>query len=244
MGRPHHPSSRARRARAPRGAGVERRTLAPLGRDGPRPAGGGGGRDAILPPGVVDDLVDRSGGNPLFLQELVNATVSGSLTDVPETIEALVTATIDTLPVRDRSLLRQASILGSLVPLGTLAAMVDEPLERVTLAARRLGHFLVEQPDGTVRFRHILLRDVAYDGLSFRARRQMHDRAGEILEQRPRSRTPWPSCCRSTSTAPDASRESWQYSCLAGERAQRNGASVEAAAFYERALDAAAASTR
>ena len=223
----------------PEELGVERRTLAPLGREDLVQLAAAAAGTAILPPGVVDDLVDRSGGNPLFLQELVDATVSGCLTDVPETIEALVTATIDTLPVRDRSLLRQASILGSLVPLGTLAAMVDEPLERVTLAARRLDHFLIEQHDGTLRFRHILLRDVAYSGLSFRVRRQMHDRAGEILEQ--------------SAAEPDALAEllsihfdragrlerSWHYSCLAGERAQRNGASVEAAAFYERALDAA-----
>ena len=223
----------------PEELGVERRTLAPLGREDLVQLAAAAAGTAILPPGVVDDLVDRSGGNPLFLQELVNATVSGSLTDVPETIEALVTATIDTLPVRDRSLLRHASILGSLVPLGILAAMVDEPLERVTLATRRLDHFLIEQHDGTLRFRHILLRDVAYEGLSFRVRRQMHDRAGEILEQ--------------STAEPDALAEllsihfdragrldrSWHYSCVAGERAQRNGASVEAAAFYERALDAA-----
>ena len=193
----------------------------------------------VLPPGVVDDLVERSGGNPLFLQELVNGTVTGSLTDVPESIEAVVTATIDTLPARDRSLLRHAAVLGGHVPLRILAPMVDEPLDRVALALRRLSHFLVDQGDGSVRFQHILLRDVAYEGLPYRIRRKLHARAGDILEgstEHPESMSELLSIHYDRADQP---AKSWRYSRVAGERAQRNGASVEAAAFYQRALEAA-----
>lgn len=215
-----------------------RRRLEPLGREALIELAVHAAGDRVLPPGSVEALVDRSGGNPLFLQELVNATRTGSLEELPETIEAVVAATIDTLSGRDRDLLRHAAVLGGQLPLSVLAAMVDESGPEVERQARRLNHFLLPAGDGTLRFRHILLRDVAYEGLPFRARRLLHERAGAILE--------------SSTDHPDVMAEllsihfhragdfpaSWRYSRVAGERAERNGAPVEAAAFLERALDA------
>lgn len=221
------------------GAAITRRRLSPLGRDDLVRLGLTAAGSTVLPPGVLDDLIERSDGNPLFLQELVNATVTGSLSDVPESIEAVISATIDTLPARDRSLLRHAAVLGGHVPLRILTPMVDEPPEQVELAVRRLSHFLTEEQDGSLRFRHILLRDVAYEGLSFRVRRELHERAGDILE---RSTAHPDTISELLSIHYDRAgrlAKSWHYSRMAGERAQHNGASVEAAAFYERALDAA-----
>jgi class 3 adenylate cyclase/tetratricopeptide (TPR) repeat protein len=196
-----------------------------------------------LPPGVHAQLVDRCGGNPLFLGELVSAaltaTASGrQLDELPDTIEAAVGATIDTLAPADRTLLRHAAVLGGVVPLGVLAGMIDLGTADLRDGLRRLGHFLVPQGD-SARFRHILLRDVAYEGLSYRVRRRLHERAGTILE----------------ASAPDPERmaellaihfhragrfaESWRYARVAADRALRNGASTEAVGFFETALDAA-----
>ena len=192
-----------------------------------------------LPPGVVENLVERSAGNPLFLQELVNAALTGSLTELPESVEAVVATSIDTLPPDDRTLLRHAAVLGNHFPSAVLGRMLEVPGEGIRKDIRRLRHFLVPERDGMVKFRHVLLRDVAYEGLPFRARRAMHQRAGTILEQ--------------SSKQPEALAEllsihfhwagrfedSWRYSRIAGERAQRNGAPVEAAAFFTHALEAA-----
>jgi class 3 adenylate cyclase/tetratricopeptide (TPR) repeat protein len=193
----------------------------------------------VLPPGMVDDLVDRSGGNPLFLRELVNATVTGSITEVPDTIEAVVGASIDTLAPRDRSLLRHAAVLGGHVPLSVLVAMVDEPTDEVELSLARLAHFLIDAEPGFLRFSHILLRDVAYEGLPYRARRTLHERAGEILEGSNRDPEAMAELLSIHFDRAGRLMESWRYSRVAGERAQRNGAPVEAAAFLERALTAA-----
>ncbi|MEY2571046.1 MAG: hypothetical protein QOE63_1396, partial [Acidimicrobiaceae bacterium] len=192
-----------------------------------------------LPPGIVDELVERSGGNPLFLQELLLAAVNGSLDEVPDTVEAVVAANIDTLPARGRSVLRHAAVLGGQFPLPVLAPMLDVSAERVSEEIGALDHFLALDANGVVRFRHILLRDVAYEGLPFRARRALHERAGTILE---RSTDRPDTLAELLSIHFDRAgryRESWRYSRVAGVRAQRNGAPVEAAAFYERALDAA-----
>jgi class 3 adenylate cyclase/tetratricopeptide (TPR) repeat protein len=191
-----------------------------------------------LPPGVIDDLVSRSGGNPLFLQELLNAARHGDLDELPDTVEAVVASSIDTLPGTDRSLLRHAAVLGATFPIGVLASMVDQPRGRVTDDVRRLDHFLMPEGSGNVRFRHVLLRDVAYEGLAFRARRTLHRRAARILEQSSGDADAVAELLSIHFHRAGSFRESWQYSRVAGQRAVRNGAPIEAAAFYTSALDA------
>ncbi|HEX2383966.1 MAG TPA: adenylate/guanylate cyclase domain-containing protein [Acidimicrobiales bacterium] len=192
-----------------------------------------------LPPGVIDELVARSGGNPLFLQELLNAARRGDLDELPDTIEAVVATSIDTLPGADRSLLRHAAVLGGHVQIDVLAAMVEQPPAQVADNVRRLGHFLIPETSGILRFRHILLRDVAYEGLAFRARRALHHRAGTILEQSSDDADALAELLSIHFHRAGRYRESWHYSSVAGDRAQRNGAPIEAAAFYTSALDAA-----
>jgi tetratricopeptide (TPR) repeat protein len=219
-------------------ANVTTLRLAPLGADAAASLATATVRGDALPPGVVDDLVARSGGNPLFLQELLNAARHGDLDELPDTVEAVVATSIDTLAGADRSLLRHAAVLGGQFPIDVLAPMVERPSNEVADDVGRMAHFLTRDASGTVRFRHILLRDVAYEGLAYRARRWLHHRAARILEQ--------------SSADPDALAEllsihfhragrfaeSWRYSSVAGERAQRNGAPIEAAAFYTSALEA------
>ncbi len=217
---------------------VTRVALEPLGPEALAELAARTAGDVPLPPGTVDRLVVRSGGNPLFLQELVVAAGRGGESDLPDTVEAVVASTIDTLPGPDRTLLRHAAVLGGHLSLGVLAAMLDVGADDLARGVRRLSHFLVATGDDA-RFRHILLRDVAYEGLSYRVRRDLHARAGSILE--------------STTSDPDQLAEllaihfhragsfaaSWRYARVAADRAMRNGASVEAAGFYEAALEAA-----
>jgi class 3 adenylate cyclase/tetratricopeptide (TPR) repeat protein len=195
---------------------------------------------ASLPPGALGELVERSGGNPLFLEELVAAAVSGGLTELPDTVEAVLAAAIDTLGPSDRSLLRQAAVLGSKFPVEVFASMLGETPASVRRDLRGLQRFLQRDPMGMVRFRHVLVRDVAYEGLAFRARRELHGRAGVILEEGAGDHTEEIAELLSIHFHAAARyRESWRYSRTAGERAQHSAAPIEAAAFYARALEAA-----
>lgn len=189
-----------------------------------------------LPPGVVSQLVDRSGGNPLFLHELVTAWSSDPRAELPETIEAVVGSQIDTLAADDRALLRHAAVLGMELRPEVLAAVVDAPPAQIAAALGRLHHFLHDTGHGSVRFSHALLQDVAYEGLPYRTRQRMHERAGEILEASARSPEAIAELLSIHFERAGRWGPAWRYSLVAAERAQRNGASIEAAGFYDRAL--------
>jgi class 3 adenylate cyclase/tetratricopeptide (TPR) repeat protein len=193
-----------------------------------------------LPPGTVERLVERAAGNPLFLHELVMAAVAGELAELPDTVEAVVSASIDVLPADDRMLLRRAAVLGARFPASILSRMLGEPLDSLLVRLDGLSRFLDCDDPSTVRFRHGLLRDVAYEGLPFRRRRELHGLAGTILESSaPGSPDEIAELLSTHFHAANNSFKSWYYSRVAGERSERAAAPIEAAVFYERALEAA-----
>jgi class 3 adenylate cyclase/tetratricopeptide (TPR) repeat protein len=193
-----------------------------------------------LAPGLAEVLAERSGGNPLFLRELLDAARAGGTADtLPDTIEATIAARIDTLPPGERALLRRAAVLGDRFPFRLLQALVDEGVNARDAVRRGLADFLV--PDaGSVRFRHALLRQVAYEGLPYRVRRDLHLRAGEALEAMARTPAERPLALLSTHffAAGDHAR-AWPVTIGAAEQARGSAGHTEAAALYRRALDSA-----
>ena len=182
-----------------------------------------------LPPAVVTALVERSGGNPLFLRGLllVQATGGDELGQLPETIEGLVTAEIDRLPPDLRRTLRYAAVLGT---------TVDESLLRYLLgdehiARRPLRAFIRSAGPGRLRFRHALIRDVAYDGLPYRRRRELHDIVGNRLLELMADAAATPEPLALHFFHAGRAQEAWTYCRLAGERARAQYAQSEAARF-------------
>jgi class 3 adenylate cyclase/tetratricopeptide (TPR) repeat protein len=195
---------------------------------------------ASLPPATMARLVDRSGGNPLFLHELVHAVDRGEDPDnLPDTVEALIAARIDQLASDDRSLLRQSAVLGGRFTADMFAELNQLAEDEAQAALARLDEFVEPEAKG-LRFRHALVREAAYEGLPYRRRRRLHARAGAIIEERQRDDIDeWADLLSlHFSQAGDADR-TWRYSRVAGERAQKAFAPVEAMAFYRRAADAA-----
>ena len=106
----------------------------------------------------------------------------------------------------------------------------------------RLSEFVERDPAvaGGFRFRHALIRDAAYEGLSYRRRRELHGRVAEMLEERhaddPHEMAELLSLHFSRAgRAP----ETWRYACEAGRRAREKWAHREAVELYRRALDVA-----
>jgi class 3 adenylate cyclase/tetratricopeptide (TPR) repeat protein len=196
--------------------------------------------DDALSPAVRSEVLERADGNPLLLQELVAAVRAGrSVDDLPDSVEALMTARIDTLPRRERRLLRDAAVLGIHVPVEMLGELLGEEPEVMGATLEPLrGEFLVATDSDTLSFRHALLRSAAYNALSFKRRRALHARAGEAIERRAAGEEVEPELPAIHFHAAGRWRESWQYSRLAGERAMRNAAPVEAADFFSGALEA------
>ncbi|MGZ4439757.1 MAG: adenylate/guanylate cyclase domain-containing protein, partial [Gaiellaceae bacterium] len=133
-------------------------------------------------------LTERGAGNPLFLQELAAAGGGEDSDDLPETVEALLATRIDGLAPGDRTILRWASVLGATFHWSDVKAVLtdDASASSDDEVWDRLAEFVERDPSvaGSFRFRHALIRDAAYEGLSYRRRRELHGRVAEMLEQR------------------------------------------------------------
>jgi class 3 adenylate cyclase/tetratricopeptide (TPR) repeat protein len=195
-----------------------------------------------LSPHVLAGLTERSGGNPLFLKELLAAARAGGMESLPGSVEDLVTARIDLLAPGDRRLLRQASVLGLSFSAELFEAVVPKGLPpREDPIWLRLGDFLERDPADGFRFRQTLTRDVAYEGLSYRIRRDLHARVGEGILAK--AQNPEENSAVLAMHFFHAARyeEAWRFARLAGDRARAAFANVEAAQLYRQALEAARA---
>jgi predicted ATPase/class 3 adenylate cyclase len=139
----------------------------------------------------VDEIVTRTEGNPLYVEEYVHMLVDeGARAVVPPTLHGVIAARIDgTTPAVKRMLL-EASVLGREFWLDALTAMPNDAdvadAERRGLIARRARR----GPSGTqtFAFRHGLIRDVAYASLSKAERARVHDHYSRWLEAAARER--------------------------------------------------------
>jgi tetratricopeptide (TPR) repeat protein len=154
-----------------------------------------------LPGELREAVVDRGGGNPFFVEELVSSLldrgalrranggwVAGDSVDwetVPDTVQAVLAARIDLLDDDAKSALQAASVMGRAfwrTPLGVLLDAEPElgALEDRDFVRRRAGSTL--PGDVEYVFKHALTREVAYASLSKAARAGLHARFGDWLE--------------------------------------------------------------
>jgi class 3 adenylate cyclase len=148
-------------------------------------------------------LIERTGGNPLFLEESVRTLIeTGSLAGdcgahrltrsiteirVPPTVQAILAARIDRLSSEDKQVLQCAAVIGKDVPFGLLQALVQEPEERLlrTLTRLQAAEFLYDVnlfPDREYTFKHALTHEVAYEGVLHERRRVLHAGVVEAIE--------------------------------------------------------------
>ena len=160
------------------------------------------GEDATTEP-LKPILIERTEGNPFFLEEIVRAMaetgvlvgergayrLARPLTDiqVPATVQAILAARIDRLAPEEKRLLQSAAVIGKDVPLALLAAIADEREEalRRGLAQLQAAEFLYEVslfPDVEYTFKHALTHEVAYGGLLQERRRELHARIVGAIE--------------------------------------------------------------
>jgi class 3 adenylate cyclase/tetratricopeptide (TPR) repeat protein len=199
------------------------------------------GNESKLLPSEWAAVTDRAGGNPLFVIELASRAASeGSVSGLPESVESLVTTRIDTLAAEDRKLLREAAVLGMVIDLEVFATELATPAVRDVRRWSSLSEFVEDFAPGRLRFRHRLHQQVAYEGLSYRRRRDAHRRVGDALAERTDGHPERDAELLSTHYFYARAHElAWDYSVIAGDRAHEKYAMVEAAEFYGRALESA-----
>jgi tetratricopeptide (TPR) repeat protein len=121
--------------------------------------------------------VERAEGNPLFVIELARAHSLGVGRDVPLTLNGVIGARLEELPLKDRELLQVAAIVGETFTARDVALLSDREPAEVGGALERLGGLLYLQPAaGGYRFHHALVRDVAYGRLTTADRLRLHAR--------------------------------------------------------------------
>lgn len=192
-----------------------------------------------LAPHAVAALAERSGGNPLFVQELVDAVTRSGSAELPDTVEALIAARVDRLDPEDRLVLSHAAVLGARIRPELLARFVGTEAD-VEASLMRLDAFLAPDGEGRLAFRQSLLREVTYELLPFRVRREMHSRAGDLVLAAVGSDAEEFADLLSLHFVRARRFEAaWHWALIAADRARRGAAPVEAAHFLERAVEAA-----
>ncbi|MGH9191694.1 MAG: AAA family ATPase, partial [Acidimicrobiales bacterium] len=197
---------------------------------------------APLRPHDIDRIVARAGGNPLFLEEILRmAPDTGTFDTLPDSLDAVVGVQIDALAPLARRLLRYAAVLGgSFRPDIFDQVVAAEGLNADPATREALEEFFEPSSDHRLRFRHEVVRDVAYEGLPYGRRRELHRSAAQILT-------------KAAGAAPETVADllalhyarardhalAWHYGVIAGDRAREAYANPEAAANYVLALDAA-----
>ena len=199
--------------------------------------------DVALTEQELAAVSERAGGNPLFVRELVAAAKNdGSVDALPQTVETLMTARIDTLEPTDRQLLRYAAVIGASFELDLLEEVLSGELDDVAAHGRweRLTEFVSWEGATRLSFNHDLFRKTAYEGLSLRRRRELHGRVGAALERRAGDTADESASLLSLHFfEADAYDKAWRYAVLAGQRAKQTLANVVAAELFQRALEAA-----
>jgi predicted ATPase len=179
----------------------------------------------------------------MFLRELLAAwRTAGTIDDLPDTVETLMTARIDSLPPADRAVLRSAAVLGVSFDPELLSAVLEDRAApaRDDPTWQRLAGLLSRDALGWCRFANVLIRDAAYEGLTFRRRRAMHAAVGDrILASGPAAVDQQTELLALHYFHAQAWEETWRFARIAAERAQAKYANTEAERFYGQALEAA-----
>jgi predicted ATPase len=148
-------------------------------------------------------LIDRTEGNPFFLEESVRSLVETGVLDgergasrltrpvdtirVPATVESVLAARIDRLPSEEKRLLQTAAVIGKDVPyplLQAIAETADDPL-RTGISHLQAGELLYPIslfPELELTFKHALTHDVAYGSLLQDRRKALHARTVAAIE--------------------------------------------------------------
>ncbi len=221
--------------------------------------------DALLgPDSSLDPLkqlvIERTDGNPFFVEETVRTLVeTGLLTgsagayrlagalgsiQVPPTLHAVLAARIDRLAPEDKSLLQEASVIGTDVPWTLLSRIADlpEPTLRERIGRLVAGEFLYWRrlfPDLLYTFTHAITHDVAYGSLLNDRRRSLHARIVAAIEQlAPDRRAEHVERLAHHSLRGEEWVKAGRYLRQAAARAIARGAPAEAVTYLEQAVDA------
>jgi class 3 adenylate cyclase len=150
--------------------------------------------ERLIPQRVATSLRRKiaraAGGNPLFIAEMVAmANETEGEVVVPPTLQALLAARLDQLEASERSVLERGAVEGEIFHRTAVQALGPDDAAQVTPRLAALVRKQLIRPDrqrfpgeDAFSFRHLLIRDAAYDGLPKSTRAELHERFGNWLQ--------------------------------------------------------------
>ncbi|MEU1358821.1 BTAD domain-containing putative transcriptional regulator [Micromonospora zamorensis] len=198
---------------------------------------------AALDPATARLIHDRSGGNPFFVRELAQLYASegeAALAAVPPGVRDVIRHRLAQLPTPTRTVLRQAAVLGRDLDPEVLGALAGDPAAVLDAVDRALqtGFLTEREPDGRLRFTHILVRDTLYADLSTPRRAAWHAAVAEVLRQREPVEPAALAHHLLRAGGPVAAGRAAAYARTAAEQAERGGNPHEAARLWGQAIEA------
>ena len=205
---------------------------------------------------LADAILMRTGGNPLFIEEVVRdlrdsgrlelregnwSAGSEAASHVPATIQELLAARLDRLPDRPRRVLDPAAVCGRVFWLRVLQGLVSLPTLQDDLGLLEKEAFIVPRdltPEMVYAFRHTLIQEVAYQTQLQSQRRRIHGAVAGVLESLYVGRIDEVLDLLAYHYArSEQSAKAVEYLVRAGDRARRLFANEEAARYYSQALE-------
>jgi TOMM system kinase/cyclase fusion protein len=211
-----------------------------------------------LPPEVVEQIVAKTDGVPLFVEELTKMVLESGLLQeregryeltgplpplaIPTTLHDSLMARLDRLATV-KSLAQLGATLGRAFSYALLQAVSpwDEDTVRRGLSQLVAAEFLYQQglpPQATYRFKHALIQDAAYQSLLRSTRQQYHQLIAQVLEaQFPETATTQPELLAQHYTEAGLNAQAIPYWQQAGQRANQRSAHAEAMAYLGTGLE-------
>jgi class 3 adenylate cyclase len=223
---------------------VSRVTLNRLGRDGVEQIVRELNPDRRLAPELIDEIIDKTDGVPLFAEELTKTVLETGATEVPATLHDSLMARLDRIgDVKETA--QVASCVGREFDYRLLASILDQSESELKQALEKLGAAALvfgrgTPPDARYSFKHALLRDTAYESLLKSRRREIHSRIADTLEtQFAETAITEPEAVAYHLSAARQPKRAIPYWEAAGRRSVENSANTEAVGHLTEALKAA-----
>ncbi|MBI1736720.1 MAG: AAA family ATPase [Candidatus Rokubacteria bacterium] len=200
---------------------------------------------AVLAPDMSADLLtlvaDRTGGNPLFLEEVTRTVVETGAARIPPTVEDVLMARIDRLQPRVKSVLQTTSVIGRVFSRALLGRVVEDVATLEPALEALVGLGLIQPPSNggdVYTCEQPLIHEVTYEGLLNQHRKALHRRIGRTLEDLYSTRLGEhvEDLARHFARAEDWGR-AVHYNHEAGRKAAGLAANTQAARWFERALE-------
>jgi class 3 adenylate cyclase/predicted ATPase len=150
--------------------------------------------------GLDRDLLGRAGGNPLYAEQYARMVIErgpGAVQELPDSVQAIISARLDALPRQEKELLQDGAVIGRTFWLGAVSEIggLERAIAGDLIRKLELREFIRQERLSSVEgeaqcaFHHVLVRDVAYAQIPRTRRAEKHRRAAEWIQALAADRT-------------------------------------------------------